>query len=295
MKVAYVAKHGNHDNADEDAIGFALEQLGCEVIRIEENKNWGLKHCIADFVLFHHWREVYKISKCRLPKVCWCFDLINWPDPTLERRNQDRIKWMEALTPVLDLCFCTDGDWVNQDTSGKLVRLTQGMDERYIGYGLKEGSQVRLLFTGSPNGGEQRKSHIEQLKEKYGEQFKVIDGRARVHQQDLANEFANASIVIAPDAPITDNYWSNRVYLTLGMGGFLLHPYSVTLTQEYNPGKELAYYYSREQLLDDISYYLRHPQEREELRRAGMEKTRQFHTYRHRCERLLAIVKERLL
>ena len=36
MKVAYVARHQPHGNDDEGAVAFALEQLGHEVLRIEE-------------------------------------------------------------------------------------------------------------------------------------------------------------------------------------------------------------------------------------------------------------------
>lgn len=300
MKILYIAKHLPSDNQDELAIAFALEALGHEVCRVQEynpieafkiSQNY-------DFALFHHWRQVDQIKMLNCPKVCWCFDLIDWSDdPTTRVRSTERVRWMAAMEPVIDLCFCTDGDWVLRNNPKKFIRLTQGMDERVAGFGfdnLPTDIKYPILFAGLYNGGKRRKHHLDCLKQRYGNDFHIIDGRQRRHGRDLANLFSQTGIVIAPDAPITANYWSNRIYLTTGLGGFILHPYSKTLVAEYEPGTDINFYHSREELNALIDHYLKNRDLIPERRLAGYNKTVNRHLYRHRCAKLIETIKERL-
>ncbi len=295
MRILYVAKFGNHDNADEEAVAYALEKLGHEVVKIEQ-ESANLKDATGDLVLFHKWDDIRQMSEIKIPKVFWYFDLIQCQDNDshIQLRNQQRVMWMRKVMTQVQLGFCTDGDWVNSNPNCNLIRLTQGADERVAGYGQANGPTIPILFTGLVNGGHKRRSHIEELKTKYGPSLTVVEGRHRIHGRELANLLARAEVVIAPDSPITNDYWSNRVYLTLGLGGFLLHPWAGSLTEQYESGKELTYYTCRDELLEQIHYYRKHVSEREELRRAGHEKTMASHTYYHRCIELMKTVKERL-
>jgi len=199
------------------------------------------------------------------------------------------------------LGFHTDGDWVAQDKTGKLRWLMQGADERVTGPGKSDGYfRPPLLFMGMINHGQKRASHIAELKARYGVLLEILgDGgpMRRIHGRALA-DYLTGRIVIAPDGPDTDRYWSNRIYQVLGFGGYLLHPYHPFLLEHYR-NNELVYYRSREECNQLIDYYS-NPQKfiweesRNPTAKRGYERTIEEHLYRHRCEELVSIVQERL-
>jgi hypothetical protein len=310
MRILYVAKHGTQDNQDEQAIAHALRVLGHEVICVQELRRhrplgYNLNSERADFCLFHKWGTVSEIEMVsrNMPVCFWYFDMIRPVDndPTLEARSLHRID----VLPHCLLGFHTDGDWVkspgfytNSNTYKSRLRwLMQGADERTLGLGEPIYNDVApILFTGMVHHGQKRANQISYLKDRYGDNFQIIGGGGapgRMHGRELANLFASTKIVIAPCGPVTDSYWSNRVYLTLGLGGFLLHPYSFGLVQQYG-GLELTYYFSQEELDNQIDFYLNPENEhlREDLRHLGLHATRERNLYRHRCEELIRQVKE---
>lgn len=301
MKILYIAKHGPHDNCDEDAITFGLNKLGHEVICISEEtatQHWTtLTEHGADFILIHKWNppdEFLTVNK--IPLVAWDFDMVESSEPTLRDRCQSRISRHVKILPHLTLAFFTDGDWVAKDRSGKLVHLMQGADERFGPHPEHVEKSIDILFTGSIRHGNKRATHIEELQRIYGPKIQIIGNgspKSRVYGKALAELFAKTKIVIAPDGPSTDNYWSNRVYLTLGLGGFLIHPLCSKLTQHYDE-HELTYYENRKHLIELIDYYLAHNVYREAKAKSGHKATLERNLYRHRCETLIETVKERL-
>jgi hypothetical protein len=294
VRVLYIGRFEAAGNDDENAVAHALETLGHEVVRLHEAKGrFAPRFLPADFVLFNKWNDPDTLGRLRVPKVFWWWDLVDFPDPLLRTRCLARVQWMERTTPLVDLGFLSDGDWVSRDRTGKLVRLTQGADARVAGKGNPDsGPPVPVLFTGIRAGGRARLSFVDDLRARYGDAFRHVE--RGVHGRALADLIARAQVVVAPDGPVTDGYASNRVYLTLGFGGFLLHPYSAGLTGQYEGGKELVYYRSRGELFDLIDYYLDRPAERKAIADAGLARTLAEHTYTERCRRLIEVVKERL-
>lgn len=305
MKILFIARHNSGDNDDEGAIAHALTVLGHQVLCIDEVRRkrpvgTKLSALQADCCLFLKWPTISELAEVakNMPCYYWHFDMIRSVvgDPTLEARSQTRIKWCQDVLPYIKLGFHTDGDWVAEDKSGKLRWLTQGMDERVAGRGTKLADEHPLiLFTGMVNHGQDRASHVAQLKEYYGVMFGVLgDGgpKYRKHGRDLADIFASTRIVIAPDGPQTQRYWSNRVYLTLGLGGFLLHPYCDRLGYHYDLGEELITYQNREELIMLIDHYLIKKSEREVMIEKGLKATLERNLYRHRCEDLIKIIQE---
>lgn len=294
MKILYIARHDQTGtNDDEGAIAHVLGKLGHPVIRVQETskiKPW--KHD-ADVCLFHHWSDIDAIREIAIPKVFWCFDLIDYPDKTLSHRNERRKEWMGRVTPLVDIGFCTDGDWVANDTSGKLVQLMQGADERVMGPGDEGGRLDKdIVFVGGTHGGWEREHCVYSLQQRYGKRFMAVS--RGVHGRALANLLSTVPIAIAPTGPVTDRYWSNRVYMTLGFGGFLLHPYAADLTRHYAPGTELTYYQGQDDLHQKIDHFLKYPAERRLIQARALKRTTEEHTYRHRCERLIQVITERI-
>lgn len=294
MKILYVARHTCGLNDDEGAIGYALEKLGHIVHRIQQDSGYLASQIPdADFCLFHHWEDLNQIGRVEIPKVFWCFDLINYQDNELGSRNKNRIAWITKITDASDLGFCTDGDWVRQDTTGKLIQLLQGADERRMRMPNRVDQDVPLLLTGAGRGGERRQRFVDDMRNIYGESLTHIE--SGIYQEKLASLIERSEVVLAPDAPATDHYWSNRVYMTLGFGGFLLHPYCEDLTHHYTSGREIVYYKNRQELDQLIDHYQGQPEERWEIQSRAFERTAAEHTYRHRCEVLMEEVQKRIL
>lgn len=295
MRVLYVAKHDQkHSNDDEGAITDALTKLGHDVQCVREKLGSSAYKVDADLCLFHHWTDFVSLERIKCPKVFWCFDLIQYQDPTIAYRCSIRMAWIRKATSIADLGFCTDGDWVERDNTKKLYWLMQGADQRFIGRlssfkTLQPNSE--LLFTGVARGGQQRQSFVNEMVRIYGGRFNQYSGGK--HGTELAGLIAGAKIVLAPDGPVTNHYWSNRVYLTLGYGGFLLHPYCSGLWKHYDD-TELAYYRSRAELHELIIYFLDRQDVALKRAAAGLARTIKDHTYVNRCAELMQIVKERL-
>ena len=87
-------------------------------------------------------------------------------------------------------------------------------------------------------------------------------------------------------------YWSDRVYETMGRGGFIIHPWIKGLQDEFIDGVHLRYYeYDNfKELKRLIDYYLKHDTERERIRRAGHEQVRNGCTYKARLTEALRVV-----
>jgi len=296
MRVLYIAKHSQkNSNDDEGAISDGFIQQTHRVFSILEKdvrKHARFIHaCGADFVLFHKWLDIAFLKEIKAKKVFWFFDLVDQedvPDRTAWRKN-----WMEQTIPHVDLGFCTDGDWVAKDTSGKLIKLEQGADGRIAGPGEHEGKTIPILFTGTEkNCGTKRESFVAEMKRTYGDKFVHIDNGC--YGKALANKIASAQIVVAPDSPLSEAYWSNRVYMALGFGAFMLHPYSMQLSDHYEDGREIVYYHNRAHLHELIAHYLDLPKERERIAKAGLLRTYIQHLYLHRCMTMTRIIRQRL-
>lgn len=306
MRILYIANHDSGGNDDEGAITYALSELGHDVVRLNEF-GWKTTDYMygsegVDLVLFHKWCNPEALFQIGCPKVFWYFDLVRSGDIGLQRRDAGRLQWMMKVLPYVDIGFCTDGDWANEtwtrnakdqpEPHPKLVWLTQGADGRIVGRGKPTfKSDYDLLFTGIRKGGEKRASWVDEMTATYGSKFCHLErGYYRERLRDL---IASSKIVLAPDGPVTARYWSNRVYNALGFGAFMIHPYCEGLTQHYGV-TELVMYRSREELHELINDWLAHPNTRQLVSEAALERTKREHLYRHRVESLLKTVKEKL-
>ena len=317
MRILYIAKHGQAvSNDDEGAIAHALKQLGHEVHCVQENevveKTVRAMEAIRsistpvsyNFVLFHKWDAPELLARIPFPKVFWWFDLVDFPDPTLRVRCEQRVDWMRRITPLVDLGFMSDGDWVDRDRTGKLVWLTQGADERVVGRGdpqpfhllgrRKTEGMPKVVMFGGRKGGQRRESFVDEMRERWGLGFQLVE--RGVHGFKLRDHIASVPIVVAPDGPVTDRYWSNRVYLMAGFGAFLIHPLCKGLTEHFASGSEIVFYRNRNELWNAIEAIQgnQFDEYRNVVSDAALKRTQHQHLYRHRCERLIEVVKGRL-
>ncbi len=108
------------------------------------------------------------------------------------------------------------------------------------------------------------------------------------------NRFMRSVPIIVGDSVLHDAaqpYWSERVYETWARGGFLVHPGNDLLLAEmpdkFYPGR-LWQPGDWDTLHGLIGPWLRHPEERDEIRRSLQEFVRTHCTYEHRAAAMLA-------
>lgn len=87
---------------------------------------------------------------------------------------------------------------------------------------------------------------------------------------------------------------SLRLFDICGAGGFLLTNYQEELGELYEPGVEAECFASEEELLDKVSYYLTHEEERCKIAERGYLRTRRDHTYEKRIGEMIRIVYQTL-
>jgi hypothetical protein len=141
-----------------------------------------------------------------------------------------------------------------------------------------------------------RRRLVEFLRDAYGTRF-VKHGAPETHVrgEDLNRLYASAKVVVGDSLCVGFDhpyYWSDRVYETLGRGGFLIHPYVFGMEDEFQDRRHLVYYpFGDFKLLRRlIDHYLAADAEREEIRRAGHEQVKASCTYVHRMRQVLGIL-----
>ena len=84
-----------------------------------------------------------------------------------------------------------------------------------------------------------------------------------------------------------------RPFEIAGCGGFVISGYSQGIERYYTPGKEIVFYRSTEELFDKVRYYLERGREREQIAKAGYERTVKEHTYKSRFEEIFRLIQGR--
>lgn len=196
-------------------------------------------------------------------------------------------------------------DWFNENTEVKGHYLQAGVfdQECYMAAPSFQFDTYKheVIFVGSRGyhpEWQYRPQLIDWLKSTYGQdRFTHIGGDGQIpttRGQALNTLYADSKIAIGDSLCIGFDYpyyWSDRVYETLGRGGFMIHPYITGMEQHFEDGKHLVFYKfgDFDDLKNKIDYYLEHDDEREAIRLAGHEHVKQNHTYKQRWE---AIIKE---
>jgi SAM-dependent methyltransferase len=121
--------------------------------------------------------------------------------------------------------------------------------------------------------------------------------QATVRNRDLNHLYANSKVVVGDSLCLNFErpyYWSDRVYETIGRGGFIIHPYITGMEEEFTDQVNIVFYEYGNwgQLEDLINYYLEHDDQREAIRRAGHELVKNSATYHNRLMQMLDTIAE---
>lgn len=143
-----------------------------------------------------------------------------------------------------------------------------------------------------------RNEVVEWCQATYGDRFKRWGGGAGtvVRNEPLNDLYATARVVVGDSlCPgfSKPRYWSDRLTETLGRGGFLVWPHIEGVAEEgFISGEHYrAYKFGDfDELGAVIDWAIANPDERARIAKAGQEFVLSRHTYRHRMETLLRTV-----
>lgn len=309
MNIVYVGNFGV-DFSTESHIDATLRDMGHSVIRVQEDK-WTpaelTKLLMAvDFDLFLFTRtwgqtvtaEHLDILKARkTPSASYHLDLY----VGLKRDGGiDTDPFWRT-----DFVFTPDGD----ARSAKVFQR-KGINHHYIRPGVfraecyipKVPVQREIIFVGSYQGYHPewpyREKLIDWLKSTYKKRFQLWGPQGKGHVRgDMLNRLYAQTRIVIGDSLVTnfdhEYYWSDRVYETLGRGGFMIHPRIKGMEEELVDREHLVYYDFNNfgQLAELINYYLKNDSEREAIRRAGHEFVKLNCTYHERLAQMFDILK----
>jgi len=286
MRILYIAQHNQKNNDDEGAISHALFKQGHDVVLFNPSTFIGDRSTLEevsphdyDIVLFHKLPTDYAHYVCtKWAGVCWFFDPIRKGFLS----NDD---YVDLITPWLYRGFFTDGDYVSETNHTKVIELKQGFDAISTTARVTETYKEQdVLFIGTAGlpGYDKRTALLNKVVENYGESS--VHSQYSIFKDDLTAWVRNTKIMLAMP-PVTDNYWSNRVYLLGGRGACLMHPISEGLFREF--GYNLGWYTDFESLKNNIEILLDHPDERLAMAKGVQEIVWDRHCYHHRVKELV--------
>jgi len=112
--------------------------------------------------------------------------------------------------------------------------------------------------------------------------------KRNVYPDEFAKICSGVKIILGIDTSNqVEGYFSNRTWITLGCGGFLLTRYVPGLEKIFINKKHLVWYHSVEECLHLIAEYLKKDEERERISREGYHYVHEHHTYDHVVKRIL--------
>ncbi len=282
----------------ENDILEAFKKLGHEVLPIDENE-FDMKKLIeegnkSDLFFFHRGGVAitsmldFQLSLMRLDtilknltckKVFWFFDkIIGMAE-----------NFMESIIPIVDCGFLNDDTWIRRHKYTNIypLHLAFGETPPPIGKYRKEYDHD-IVFMGSVYNS--RVPFMESMKGAFGDKFEIYNDK---FGQDFADMCKSSKIIVSPKSMFDDFYWSDRIYRTLIVGGFLIHPKLEGLKEELKEANVLETYNSWEELEDKIKYWLKpgKKEERQSIAKKGRNFVRKRFSYSDRLKEIIDVIK----
>lgn len=239
-----------------------------------------------------------EVRKAGVPIVAYHLDLYMPIGRWAGYRNDPYMRAIDHFFTVDRLM----ADWLNDNTPVRGHYLPAGVfgQECYLAEPTSPyGNDV--VFVGSyfyhPEW-KYRPQLIDWLRQTYGPRFTHVGGDGDtgiIRGDDLNRLYASSKVVVGDTLCVNfdyPDYWSDRVYETLGRGGFLIHPYIKGMDRTFKHREHLAYYTYNDftDLRLYIDHFLEFPEMREEIRASGHEHVKASQTYTQRWETILSTV-----
>lgn len=81
-----------------------------------------------------------------------------------------------------------------------------------------------------------------------------------------------------------------RIFDIMGAGGFVLSNWQPEIPELFEEGREIVTFKTPEELLEKAEYYLNHEEERLEIALNGYRKVREYYTFEHQLQKIIAIL-----
>jgi len=112
---------------------------------------------------------------------------------------------------------------------------------------------------------------------------------------DMYRALARSKITLNRHINVAESNANNmRLFEATGVGTLLITDRKDNLGELFEVGKEVVAYSTPEEAADLIRYYLNHPDEAEEIAKAGQARTLSEHTYKNRMEELVPVLQHYL-
>lgn len=114
-----------------------------------------------------------------------------------------------------------------------------------------------------------------------------------VFNEEKSKAFSAAKIVLNNLHPAVIDGVNKRTFEIPACGGFQITSHRDALTELFEPGKEIITYHNLKDLIDKIEYYLNPENENERLQiaEAGYQRAMKEHSYQHRINKILELIK----
>lgn len=271
----------------------SFESLGYEVIRLPEHLatiDKTRELCADNEFLFilvsKHFGSVWKMSELKKygTVILWTLDLYFG----LVRESNLKDGLWKA-----DIVLSPDG---GHDKEFKELGINHHWikpavyDKEAILYDMPKTKDI--IFVGTYQGylkeWPYRKRLIEWLRQNYGERLELWPRDKVIRGDELNKLYASAKVVIG-DSVYSPKYWSDRIYETIGRGGFIIHPRIEGMDLVENEHYVAYNYGDFNALKKKIDFYLENDEKREEIRKKGFEFVKKHDTYLNRCQEILKI------
>lgn len=316
MLISYV---GNRKNLAQDGksfntenhIALTFEKLGHEVRFIQEDEiQLGSLPALVEgsdmFLYTRTWGkfislyDIQKIKSMGIPTVSWHLDLY------LGLKREEGL----AYDPfwATDYVFTPDGDPKCQKRFEELginhYFLLPGVfeDECKPGNYIPELAHDIIFVGGGVGYGHEewkyRGQLVTWLQQTYGDRFVKYGYPERsMRGQDLNDLYTSAKVVIGDSLCLNfthESYTTDRKFEAPGRFAFQIFPRIKGLEDCYKEDVEtvLYTYGDFQELKDKIDFYLNNEEYREDIRKAGHERTKRDHTYTQRAKQMLQVLKK---
>ena len=297
MKIVFLGNF-SFPFSTESHHAWTWRKLGHEVICLQENKNTTDEVVAAckgaqlfQYTHTHGWSTpgtfsvdemIRRVRALGVKSFSYHLD-VYWGLNQLDKR-QDRIG--QHASWKVDKFYSTDGG--NHDWAGRGVNhvyLPAGVVEYGCHLGQFNQAQASLVgFIGSIGYHPEypfRTRLIEQLRRVYGARFRTYAG---MREEALNSVYASCQIVVGDHCFAgIPRYASDRLFETVGRGGFIIYPRTEGVT-DMIPGLATYEAQNMTDLYNQIAYFINHPQEREQRRLQAHEWVKANATYTNRLQ-----------
>lgn len=309
MRVAYVGNF-RPSWSTENHVAGSLRALGHEVVEFQEDEQPDQLDTLAQ-------RVIDSGASMMLYTKTWGLD----PDVTLDQWAQLDAAGVPTVSYHLDLYVGLDREeqldrepfWrtryvFSADGGHDDVFAAHGIDHEWLRPGVFKAEcvpgrrdarhrRLRVAFVGSHRAYHAewpyRVQLVQWLRTTYRGQFGAFpQGHHAIRGQQLNDLYASVPVFVGDSlCPGFDQpyYWSDRVYETLGRGGFLIHPRIVGMEDEFVDGEHLRFYTfgDFDELRTLIDYYSTHVDEARAIAERGQQFVRDHCTYEERVSEMI--------